>query len=209
MEVTEVRISPAKGGKVRAFASVVFDDCFIVNDLRVIEGREGQVFVTMPARKTRNGQMRDIAHPLDSATRELIEQKVLEEYARDLRGHDVHHHRGGVGRQTTRNVNRHGLHRTETPSQTNAIRPVHLVSSAQLRFVEPADVGDHLIERVSDSAVGFVGNLVDFRLRQMECARGDFGVVETLAELRQRVVSASSDLANDLGDLPIDLLGYR
>jgi len=80
MKVTEVRISPAKGGKVRAFASVVFDDSFIVNDLRVIEGREGQVFVTMPARKTRNGQMRDIAHPLNSETREQIEQSVLEEY---------------------------------------------------------------------------------------------------------------------------------
>jgi len=58
MKVTEVRISPAKGGKVRAFASVVFDDCFIVNDLRVIEG----------------------AHPLNSETREDIETKVLEEY---------------------------------------------------------------------------------------------------------------------------------
>ena len=80
MKVTEVRISPAKGGKVRAFASVVFDDSFIVNDLRVVEGREGQVFVTMPARKTRNGQMRDIAHPLNSDTREQIEQRVLEEY---------------------------------------------------------------------------------------------------------------------------------
>ena len=80
MKVTEVRISPAKGGKVRAFASVVFDDCFIVNDLRVIEGREGQVFVTMPARKTRNGQMRDIAHPLNSETREQIERCVLSEY---------------------------------------------------------------------------------------------------------------------------------
>ncbi len=80
MKVTEVRISPAKGGKVRAFASVVFDDCFIVNDLRVIEGREGQVFVTMPARKTRNGQLRDIAHPLNSETREQIERHVLEEY---------------------------------------------------------------------------------------------------------------------------------
>ncbi len=80
MKVTEVRISPAKGGKVRAFASVVFDDSFIVNDLRVIEGREGQVYVTMPARKTRNGQMRDIAHPLNSDTREQIEQRVLEEY---------------------------------------------------------------------------------------------------------------------------------
>jgi len=81
MEVTEVRISPARGGKVRAFASVVFDDSFIVNDLRVVEGREGQVFVTMPARKTRNGQMRDIAHPLDGKTREMIENKVLEEFA--------------------------------------------------------------------------------------------------------------------------------
>jgi stage V sporulation protein G len=80
MKVTEVRINPAKGGKVRAFASVVFDDCFIVNDLRVISGREGQVFVTMPARKTRNGQMRDIAHPLNSETREQIEQCVLSEY---------------------------------------------------------------------------------------------------------------------------------
>jgi len=81
MKVTEVRISPAsKGGKVRAFASIVIDDCFIVNDLRVIEGREGQVFVTMPARKARNGQMRDIAHPLNSETRQEIEQRVLAEY---------------------------------------------------------------------------------------------------------------------------------
>ncbi len=56
MEVTEVRINPAKGGKVRAFASIVIDDCFIVNDLRVMEGREGQLFVTMPARKTRKPQ---------------------------------------------------------------------------------------------------------------------------------------------------------
>jgi stage V sporulation protein G len=89
MKVTEVRISPAKGGKVRAFASVVFDDSFIVNDLRVIEGREGQVFVTMPARKTRNGQMRDIAHPLNSETREQIEQRVLEEYESALQNRMV------------------------------------------------------------------------------------------------------------------------
>ncbi len=80
MEVTEVRINPAKGGKVRAFASIVIDDCFIVNDLRVVEGREGQLFVTMPARKTRNGQMRDIAHPLNSQTRKAVERRVLEEF---------------------------------------------------------------------------------------------------------------------------------
>jgi len=80
MKVTEVRISPAKGGKIRAFASIVLDDCFIINDLRVIEGREKQFFVTMPARKARNGQMRDIAHPLNRETREEIDQRVLEEY---------------------------------------------------------------------------------------------------------------------------------
>jgi len=80
MKVTEVRISPAKGGKVRAFASIVVDDCFIVNDLRVVEGREGQLYVTMPARKIRSGQMRDIAHPLNSDTRQLIEGRVLEEF---------------------------------------------------------------------------------------------------------------------------------
>ena len=85
MEVTEVRISPAKGGKIRAFASIVVDDCFIINDLRVIEGREKQFFVTMPARKARNGQMRDIAHPLNRETREAIEERVLEEYQSAVR----------------------------------------------------------------------------------------------------------------------------
>lgn len=80
MEITEVRISPSKGGKVRAFASIVLDDCFIVNDLRVVEGREGQLFITMPARKSRNGQLRDIAHPLTSEARKKIEDRVLQEF---------------------------------------------------------------------------------------------------------------------------------
>ncbi len=80
MDITEVRISPSKGGKVRAFASIVIDDCFIINDLRVMEGREGQLFVTMPARKSRNGQMRDIAHPLNAETRQQIEERVLQKF---------------------------------------------------------------------------------------------------------------------------------
>ena len=103
MEITEVRISPAKGGKVRAFASVVFDDCFIVNDLRVIEGREGQAFVTMPGRKTRNGQMRDIAHPLNSDTREEIERRVLQEYETALKTRVLgSRKKGGSGRSDDR-----------------------------------------------------------------------------------------------------------
>jgi stage V sporulation protein G len=85
MNITEVRINPSRGGKVKAFASIVIDDCFIVNDLRVMEGREGQVYVTMPGRKSRNGQVRDIAHPLDRDTREKVEQLVLEEYQSAVR----------------------------------------------------------------------------------------------------------------------------
>jgi stage V sporulation protein G len=84
LKITEVRISPSKGGKVRAFVSIVFDDCFIVNDLRILEGREGQLFVTMPVRKTRNGQMRDTAHPLNMETRQMIEDEVLREYEEAL-----------------------------------------------------------------------------------------------------------------------------
>jgi stage V sporulation protein G len=85
MKVTEVRISPSRGGKVRAFASIVIDDCFIVNDLRVVEGREGQMYITMPARKARNGQLRDVAHPLNSETRKQIEERVLEEFGKAVK----------------------------------------------------------------------------------------------------------------------------
>ncbi len=83
MEITEVRIMPSKGGgKIKAFASIVLDDCFVINDLRVIEAKDGHFMVTMPSRKARNGQLRDIAHPLNTGTRKMIEERVLEEFQR-------------------------------------------------------------------------------------------------------------------------------
>jgi len=103
MEITEVRITPAKGGKIRAFASIVIDDCFIVNDLRVVEGREGQVFVTMPARKVRNGQLRDIAHPLNSETRAAVEETVLAEFHRAVESEAIPARDGKGGDRSTRN----------------------------------------------------------------------------------------------------------
>ena len=98
MEITEVRISPSKGGKVRAFASIVIDDCFIINDIRVMEGRENQFYVTMPARKSRNGQFRDIAHPLNSETRKIVEQKVLDEFEQSMTNLVVAESGGGAGK---------------------------------------------------------------------------------------------------------------
>jgi len=89
MNITEVRVSPSKGGKIRAFASIVIDDCFIINDLRVMEGREHQLFVTMPARKARGGQLREIAHPLNSETRRSIEEVVLAEFRQAVDNHVV------------------------------------------------------------------------------------------------------------------------
>ncbi len=79
MRVTEVKIFPVKDPKLRAFVSVVFDHCFMVNDIKVIEGREGR-FISMPSRRKRNGRFKDIAHPLNSDTRAMLESEILAAY---------------------------------------------------------------------------------------------------------------------------------
>ena len=82
MEISEVRINLNKGGKVKAFAQVVFDGCFLVGDIRVLEGKEGTVYVAMPSRRLRNGSFRDIAHPLNGDTRKWLDDAILAEYQR-------------------------------------------------------------------------------------------------------------------------------
>lgn len=83
MEITEVRISLRNDEKLKAFATVTFDDCFIVRDLKVINGNNG-LFIAMPSRKRRDGTFKDIAHPLNNETRKKIERRVLEEYQKEL-----------------------------------------------------------------------------------------------------------------------------
>jgi stage V sporulation protein G len=82
MEITEVRINLNKGGKVKAFAQVILDGCFLVGDIRVLEGKEGTVTLAMPSRRLRNGSFRDIAHPLNTETRRKLDEVVLGEYQR-------------------------------------------------------------------------------------------------------------------------------
>ncbi|WP_291493870.1 septation regulator SpoVG [Desulfurella sp.] len=80
MNITEVKISPISGDeKLKAFATVTFDDCFLVRDLKIINGKKG-FFVAMPSRKMKDGTFKDIAHPLNNAMRQKLEEKVLEEY---------------------------------------------------------------------------------------------------------------------------------
>jgi stage V sporulation protein G len=80
MEITEVKVFPVQNNdKLKAYASVVFDNCFVVRDLRVIHGTTG-LFVAMPSRKRKDGTFRDTAHPLNMEMRNMIEQSILNEY---------------------------------------------------------------------------------------------------------------------------------
>jgi putative septation protein spoVG len=80
MTITDVRVRKiTTTSAVRAIASIVIDDCFIIKELRIIEGTNG-LFVAMPRRATPNGDMVDIVHPLNSETRAMIEEAVLKAY---------------------------------------------------------------------------------------------------------------------------------
>ncbi len=83
MEITEVKVFPIQEEKLKAFVSIVFDQCFMVNDIKIIQGRDG-LFISMPSRKKKNGEFKDVAHPLNNETRRMIEDKVLVEYERVL-----------------------------------------------------------------------------------------------------------------------------
>ncbi len=80
MQITDVRVRKvAKEGKMRAVVSITIDNEFVVHDIKVIEGEKG-LFIAMPSRKAADGEYRDIAHPINSATRERIQTLILEKY---------------------------------------------------------------------------------------------------------------------------------
>jgi stage V sporulation protein G len=79
VKITEVRIRPANEDFVKAYASICFDDCFLVHDIRVIKGSTG-LFISFPNRTQSEGGQRDIAFPVNAETRQMIEQAVLAEY---------------------------------------------------------------------------------------------------------------------------------
>jgi stage V sporulation protein G len=79
MEITEVRVFPVQEEKLKAFVSIIFDDCFVVSDIKIIQGNNG-MFISMPSKKRKNGTFRDIAHPLNNETRRKIEDQVLAKY---------------------------------------------------------------------------------------------------------------------------------
>ena len=87
MQITEVRIHPANEELVKAYASICFDDCFVVYDIKVIQGSTG-LFLSFPTKKLRDGTYWDIAFPVNAETREMIEQAVLAEYEKAVGASD-------------------------------------------------------------------------------------------------------------------------
>lgn len=81
---TRIRIVKKDDGKLKAVASIIIDDCFAIHDIKIISGSDGN-FIAMPSRKTPDGEFKDIAHPINTETRELIRKKVLEAYETALR----------------------------------------------------------------------------------------------------------------------------
>jgi len=83
MKITDVRVKKVGNeGKLRAYVSVTFDDSFVVHNLKVIDGQSG-IFVAMPSRKTTSGEFKDVAHPINSAFREVLQKAVLEAYDKE------------------------------------------------------------------------------------------------------------------------------
>jgi stage V sporulation protein G len=83
MHITEVRISLRDDPKLKAFASITLDDCFVIRGLKIIKGQTG-TFVAMPSRKRKDGDYQDIAHPINNSTRQWMEDIVLEKYREEV-----------------------------------------------------------------------------------------------------------------------------
>ena len=79
MEITQIRVFPVQEDKLKAFVSIILDECFVVSDIKIIQGNSG-LFVSMPSKKRKNGTFRDIAHPLNNETRRRFEQQIITKY---------------------------------------------------------------------------------------------------------------------------------
>ena len=89
MQITDVRVRKvAKEGKLKAVVSITMDEEFVVHDIKVIEGEKGLV-IAMPSKKAMDGEYRDIAHPINSGTRERIQKLILEKYEEVLQADDA------------------------------------------------------------------------------------------------------------------------
>lgn len=84
MDITEVKVFPVNEDRLKAYVTITLDNCFVIRDLKVIKGNTG-LFVAMPSKKRKDGQFKDIAHPLNQETREKVEKSVFDAYEKEVR----------------------------------------------------------------------------------------------------------------------------
>ena len=91
MEITDIRIRRVGAdGKLKAYVTVTFDDCFVVHNIKVIEGKNG-AFIAMPSRKTKTGEYKDVAHPINSDFRSRLQSDILSAYEKEPADGDDSH----------------------------------------------------------------------------------------------------------------------
>jgi len=79
MNITQVKVFPVTEEKLKAYVSIVLDDCFLVSDLKVIQGPNG-LFISMPSKRKKNGEFKDIAHPITTEFRQMVQERILEAF---------------------------------------------------------------------------------------------------------------------------------
>ncbi len=84
MEISEVKVFPVDEEKLKAYITIVLDNCFVVRDLKIISGTAG-LFVAMPSKRRKDGTFKDIAHPLNQSTRAIMEKKILDAYLAEVK----------------------------------------------------------------------------------------------------------------------------
>ncbi|MEA1911119.1 MAG: septation regulator SpoVG [Spirochaetota bacterium] len=91
MNITDIRIRRVGAdGKLKAYVTVTFDDCFVVHNIKVIEGKNG-AFIAMPSRKTKTGEYKDVAHPINSDFRSILQTDILSAYEKEAEVNDNFH----------------------------------------------------------------------------------------------------------------------
>src|ERR1700754_1664955 len=87
MDITEVKVFPVDEDKLKAYITIVLDNCFVVRDLKIISGTAG-LFVAMPSKRRKDGTFKDIAHPLNQGTRATMEKRILDAYLAEVKRQD-------------------------------------------------------------------------------------------------------------------------
>ena len=132
MQITEVNVTPINNEKkLKGFASIVFDNCFVVSDIKIIETPRA-AFLSMPSKKASNGKFRDVAHPLNAETRRMIEDHVFDAY-QELTGQELKRE----GDEDTDVEVEAVPVITETESTVETVEPVEAVEAADSVYEDP------------------------------------------------------------------------